>query len=111
VGLNGVSGLKLQISPAKKLLELYHGEEVVNSAPLVWETDSWVWLRLQSRQTSESEFVVEGKTWKHGAAEPKKWTITHKLQGELVAGRASVWGNPFSGTPIRFDDLAIAPVK
>src|SRR5881394_3431200 len=33
VGLNGVAGVKLQVSPAKKLVELYKGEEVVASAP------------------------------------------------------------------------------
>jgi hypothetical protein len=25
------------------------------------------------------------------------------------AGRAGIWGSPYSGTPIRFDDLVLAP--
>src|SRR5688572_18653775 len=32
VGLNGVGGYKLQISPAKKTVELYRGEELLTSA-------------------------------------------------------------------------------
>src|SRR5688572_11848899 len=37
VGLNGVGGYKLQVAPAKKLVELLKGEEVVASAPFTWE--------------------------------------------------------------------------
>src|SRR3954462_7579224 len=33
LGLNGVGGYKLQVSPGKKLLELYKGEELAASAP------------------------------------------------------------------------------
>src|SRR5258706_8874840 len=41
VGLNGVSGLKLQVSPGKKLVELYKGEEVVATAPYTWDSGTW----------------------------------------------------------------------
>jgi hypothetical protein len=111
VGLNGVGGVKLQVTPAKKLLELSRADEVLTSAPYTWESGVWTTLRLQVRKIGKKEFVVEGKAWKKGAAEPDGWTITHKVAGDLVAGRASVWGNPFSGTPIRFDDLEIGPAK
>jgi hypothetical protein len=32
--------------------------------------------------------------------------ISHTDKTEVPAGRASIWGAPYSGTPIRFDDLA-----
>src|ERR1051326_1780512 len=50
VGLNGVGGCRLQVSAAKRLVELYKGDEVVASAPYVWESDSWTMLRLQLRK-------------------------------------------------------------
>ncbi len=111
VGLNGVGGYKIQITPAKKVIELFKGEDVVASAPYTWESGTWTLLRLQVRKVKDGEFVVEGKAWKQGAEEPKAWIISQTEMGELTAGRASVWGNPFSGTPIRFDDLQVQRVS
>lgn len=126
VGLNGVGGFKLQVSPAKKLIELIKGEEVVATAPFTWESGSWTALRLQLRKVKDGEIIAEGKAWKHGEAEPKTWQVSKTertmvaaqpaenpssnvsaIRGELPAGRPSVWGMPFSGTAIRFDDLSV----
>ncbi len=107
VGLNGVGGFKLQLSPAKKLVELVKGEEVVASAPFTWESGSWTLLRLQCRKVKDGEFKLEGKAWKQGDAEPKEWQISRAETTESPAGRSSVWGMPFAGTPIRYDDLIV----
>ena len=107
VGLNGVGGFKLQLSPAKKLVELVKGEEVVASAPFTWESGSWTMLRLQCRKVKDGEFVVEGKAWKQGEAEPKQWQISRVEATASPAGRSSVWGMPFAGTPVKFDDLVV----
>ena len=107
VGLNGVGGFKLQLSPAKKLVELVKGEEVVASAPFTWESGSWTMLRLQCRKAKNGEFKLEGKAWKQGDAEPKEWQISRAETVESPAGRSSVWGMPFAGTPIKFDDLVV----
>lgn len=109
IGLNGVGGYKLQVSPAKKLVELYRGDELLKSAEFQWEPGSWTVLRLQTRKVKEGEFAVQGKAWKHGGAEPKEWAISHTDTAEVPAGRASIWGAPYSGTPIRFDDLKVTP--
>ena len=106
VGLNGVGGYRLQVSPGKKLLELYRGDEVVASAPYAWESGSWTLLRLQIRKTSES-WKIEGKAWKEGSAEPVTWAISHETTTEPIAGRASIWGSPYSTTPILYDDLRV----
>jgi hypothetical protein len=107
VGLNGVGGCRLQVSAAKKLIELLKGDEVVESVPYTWESDSWTMLRLQLRKVKEGEWMAQGKVWKQGAAEPKEWTISHPEKAEPAAGRASIWGTPLSGTPIQFDDLRV----
>ncbi|HXG47574.1 MAG TPA: hypothetical protein VNO52_08115 [Methylomirabilota bacterium] len=106
VGLNGVGGYRLQVSAQKKQLEIVKDGEVSASVSYAWESDAWTTLKLQIRAEGDG-FVVEGKAWKQGAPEPAGWLIKQKVAGELVPGRASVWGNPFAGTPIRFDDLAI----
>jgi hypothetical protein len=107
VGLNGVGGYKLQVAPAKNLVELVKGEEVVGSAPFAWESGSWTMLRLQCRKVKDGEFKVEGKAWKQGDAAPKDWQISRAETAESPAGRPSVWGMPFAGTPIKFDDLQV----
>jgi hypothetical protein len=107
VGLNGVGGFKLQVAPAKKFVELVKGEEVVASTPFTWQSDSWTMLRLQCRKVKDGEFKVEGKAWKQGDAEPKDWQVSRAETAESPAGRPSVWGMPFAGTPIKFDDLVV----
>ena len=109
VGLNGVSGYRLQVAPAKKALDLYKGEELKLSVPLAWESGKWTNLRLSIRSLNEGSFVIVGKAWQEGAAEPAAWGIRHTEAAAPIAGRASIWGNPFSGTAIRFDDLSITP--
>ena len=109
VGLNGVGGYKLQVSPAKKLLELYRSDVVLASVPFNWESGSWTLLRLQSRKTNNGQFSIQGKAWKHGSPEPSTWQISHTDKTETPPGRPSIWGAPFSGTPICFDDLKVLP--
>jgi hypothetical protein len=68
-------------------------------------------LKLQVRKVKDGEFAIEGKAWKQGTPEPEKWIVTHVENAEPSAGRASIWGNPFAGTPIDFDDLVVSAVK
>ena len=111
LGLNGNAGYKLQVSAAKKLIEIYKGDGVVAKKPFAWESDSWTMLKLQVRKVKDGEFVVEGKAWKQGAPEPEKWIVTYLEKSEPIAGRASLWGNPFAGTAIDFDDLRVTAIQ
>lgn len=111
VSINGVGGYRLQVAPAKREVELLKGDETVARAPFVWQNGSWTQVRIQIRKTGEGEHRIEGKAWVDGTMEPKEWTITWVEKEELVAGRAAVWGKPFSGTPIRFDDFKVLPVE
>src|SRR5207249_11544321 len=103
VGLNGVAGYKLQVSPAKKMLELYKDLELKASAPYGWRSGQWTTLRLQVRNAGERQWKIEGKAWAQGAAEPANWMIAFDEKEAPAPGRASVFGSPFSGTPIQFD--------
>ncbi len=111
LGLNGVSGFRLQVSPAKKLLELYKGETFKTSVPYTWETGKWTSLRLQVTKAKDGEWKVAGKAWVEGTAEPADWALTITETEAPAAGRASVWGSPFATTPIRFDDLKVTAVQ
>lgn len=107
LSLNGVAGYRLQVAPAKKAVELLKGDEVRASAPLTWESGTWTQLRVQVRKAASGGWVVEGKAWKDGTPEPATWMVTWNDTEEPVSGRAAVWGKPFSGTPIHFDDFEV----
>lgn len=107
VSLGGAGGYRLQVSAAKKMLEVFKGDEVRASVPFDWTSGTWTQLRMQIRAAGAG-CVVEGKAWPADSAEPKEWLIKHEAPEAANPGQAGVWGNPFSGTPIRFDDLAVA---
>jgi hypothetical protein len=110
VGLNGQGGYRLQVSPAKKALELYKGDEVLASVPYEWKSGEWTLLRLQTSKAADG-WKVEGKAWTQGETEPADWTVSHVEKAEPAAGRASIWGSPFSTLPIQYDDLLVTPAK
>jgi hypothetical protein len=108
VGSNDAGGYKLWLMPRQKLLAIRKGDETVATAPYAgWKDQSWTRLTLQVSKAGDGAWVVRGKVWADGAAEPKDWTVSFDEKAEPTPGRASVWGNPYSGQPIRFDDLIV----
>ena len=107
VGLNGPSGYRLKVSPAKDALEIYKGDDSVAAVPFAWKSGSWTMFKLQVRAVSGQLWKVEGKAWPQTEPEPADWTISLDEKTVPHPGRASLWGAPYSGTPIRFDDLLL----
>ena len=110
LGLNGVGGYKLQVSPAKKALELFRGDELQASVPFEEKLGSWMTLRLQLRKSTETEWKIEGKVWPENLPEPKQPRIVFAEKTKPIAGRASIWGSPYAETPIQFDDLKVIAI-
>lgn len=110
ISLHGVGGYRLQVSPGKKALEIYKGDEPKQSVPFDWQSGTWTHLRIELRK-KDGGCVIEGKAWAEGAPEPAAWSITLEEKEAPVPGRAGIWGSPYAGTPIRFDDLRLAPVE
>src|SRR5438445_2487052 len=108
VGLNGqgTSAYRLQVSPAKKALELFKGDVVKATVPFEWQSGAWARLRLQVRKVKDGQWKVEGKAWTD--KEPPAWLVSFDEREQPVAGKASIWGSPYATTPIRFDDLKLA---
>jgi hypothetical protein len=109
IGLYGVAGLKLQVTPAKKLLELFKDQALLGSAPFEWKSGEWTVVQLQASAAGEDKWKIEGKAWTKGAPEPATPMIAMEFKADApLSGRASVFGSPFSGMPIQFDDLRVA---
>ena len=107
VALNGVNGYRLQVAPAKRAIELLKGSAVVAKVPFRWGGGEWLRLALRVEQTGAAEWTVSGRVWANGKKAPAKPTITHKEAKEPRNGKPSIWGSPYSGTPIRYDDIVV----
>ena len=107
LALNGVSGFRLQVVPAKRSVELLKGKDIVAKTDFRWNGDSWLRLSLDVQQTGDAEWTISGRVWEDGKKAPAKPTITHKETKEPRNGKPSIWGSPYSGTPIRYDDIVV----
>ena len=110
VGLNGVGGYKLRVSPGKKQLEIYRADEVKTAVPYEWQAGKWTYLKLAMVKSGEKEWKVEGKSWLEGEKEPEKTSISFTDMETPPSGRALVSGSPYAGTPIKFDDLNVSAI-
>jgi hypothetical protein len=105
VSLNGVGGYRLRVAPAKGAVEIIRADTTEKSVPFTWQSGEWTALKLRLVKTAEG-FRLEGKVWQ-GDTEPTDWTLSHDIASAPPAGKAGLWGMPFSGTAIRFDDLVV----
>ena len=111
VGLGGLGGYKLRAAPAKKLLELYRGDELKTSVPLAWTHSKWTFLKLQVQPVEPGKWTISGKVWQEGGEEPKEPTITFSDTQAPPRERASAGAMPYSGDPVLFDDLRVTRIK
>ena len=108
VGSNDAGGYKLWLMPRRKLVAIRKADVTVATAPYdAWTPATWTHVRLAVTKAGDAAWRVQGKAWPAGAAEPATWTVSFDEPAEPPAGRASVWANPYSGQPVRFDDLRV----
>ena len=105
VGAGDAGGWKLWLVPGQHALELRQADETKATTHFDWPAGKWTWLRLRVRPDKSGGWVIEGKAWPQDGKEPPAWQITATDKEPPPAGRASLWGVPFSEQPIRFDDL------
>ena len=111
VGLNGLSGYRLQVNPNKQQLELLRNEVIVHTEKFEWLPAQWTHLQLQVRALPGLQWAVEGKAWNEKEAEPKKWTLQWRDTAAPSNDQPSVWGTPHAGKPIALDDVGLWVVE
>lgn len=107
VSIQGVGGYRLQVSPGKNAIELFKGDDSQATVPFEWQSGVWTSLRIQSRPAGGGKWLIEGKAWPSTQLEPARWSISLESSAEPPSGRPGLWGSPFSGKPIRFDELVV----
>lgn len=107
IGVGGVGGYLLWVMPAVDELQIKSGDDVVARIPFAWKSGAWTMLRLNIAPDGV-KFIVQGKAWPAGQAEPEKWMIATPAE-KLPVGRATLWGTPYSEKPVGFDDVVIGP--
>ena len=118
IGLHGISGYRLRLVPSGGKIELLKNEEVVASEKFKWDADKWTNLKLEIEKSGE-KWSIKGWVWPEGEGDagkqPEEPTISHEDEEAPGQGKGSLWGSPYSGKPIDFDDIKIeadpAPAK
>jgi hypothetical protein len=116
VGAGDSGGWKLWVLPGQNAVVLRKKEDEVARATFAWASGTRTHLRLRVAPAADGKWAVDGKAWLAGGKEPAAWTVSTTWAATTAepappAGRASVWGQPYAGTPIRFDDLSVSPAK
>ena len=110
VALHGMNGPRLRMVPARKQLELVYSrdtEETVATADMTeWVSGKWCWMEL-SIAAAEGGSLLEGRLWMEGSTRPEKPQIRYQATTPPGQGKPSIWGAPYSGLPVRFDDIII----
>lgn len=106
-GLGGVSGYRLRLNAAARNLQLLRGEKTLVTVPFVWQPGAWTNLRLRAEPKGDAGAVVSAKAWSADSEEPVDWTVVHKDSEPYAGGKCTLWGLPYAGTEILFDDLKV----
>ena len=108
LGAHGVSGYKIRVVPAQKRVELVFQDEVIANAPFTWKSGEWCSLRLELSKDGDTP-KLQAWAWMNNNGDtkaPKDPILTHTGEaGTRSQGKPSVWGTPYSGKDILFDDL------
>ena len=107
IGLYGLGGYALNASASRKALELNRGRKTISQAAFEWTPASWTNLKLEVSTQSDTSWRIRGKAWSEQIKEPAGWQIDHESAEAPTQGKASIWGQPYSGQPIQYDDITI----
>ncbi len=103
--IGGVRGLRLRLNPAARNLALSLDEVFLTEIPFTWRGNQWWSVRFQVIPAGEVQAKV--KLWPSAEQEPVSWAFTKFFKVEYNGGKCALWGFPYAGTSILFDDISI----
>jgi hypothetical protein len=109
IGSHGLSGFRLNVRAGDKgsVLQLFTNEtRLIANGLCQWQSDMWTSIRLNVKKLADGQVQVKAKVWKRGNKEPE-WQLTYTGKMKLDEGQCSLWGIPYSGRDMFFDNLVI----
>ena len=111
IGAADFSGYRLLLLPRQKRLVLRKAEVELASVPYDgWASETWTAFRLTVEPAGDA-WRITGHAWPATGDEGKAVKVVFDEKEKPAPGRGSVWGMPFSGKPIRYDDLEVRVLK
>ena len=103
--VGGVRGLRLRLNPAARNLTFSLDETVLKEIPLDWKGKQW-W-RVRFRVIPGTGTHVMCKLWPSSEVETVDWVLDEVFQVEYKGGKCALWGFPYAGTAILFDEITV----
>lgn len=107
VGVNGLGGFRLMLSANRRQLELWRGDEVMKTTPYRWRSGSESRLELEAVPRGDGDWRVRGRVWDRAQGRDTAILLTLERVAAPPRGKSSIWGHPFAGNPIAYDDILI----
>lgn len=111
VGLGGASGYRFMLFPQRGVVELLLDEQPLAKSEYKWAGGSWTLMKLEVSEAEGGAWLVRGKVWNKETPEPADWNIQWKATEEPPVGQASLWGLPYSGKTLWYDDVEYSEKK
>lgn len=106
-GLGGVRSYRFRLNAATKQIILSRQDVEIGREVYQLESGSWCRVRFQALPGDGENTRIRLKLWKRGEEEPEKWLFDEVDPSAFAGGKCALWGYPYAGTPIHFDDLKI----
>lgn len=106
-GLGGVRSYRFRLNAATRQILLFRQDVEIGKVAYQWESGAWSRVRFQALPGDGEKTRIRLKLWKRGEEEPKEWLFDEIDPSAFAGGKCALWGYPYAGTPIHFDDLKI----
>ena len=106
-GLGGVRSYRFRLNAATGEILLFRQDVEIGKVAYQWESGAWCRVRFQAIPGDGENTRIRLKLWKGDADEPDEWLLDQVDPNGFAGGKCALWGDPYAGTPIHFDDLKI----
>ncbi|MDG1326355.1 MAG: hypothetical protein P8P49_11360 [Opitutales bacterium] len=106
-GIGGMRGYRFRWNASARKILLFRDEVLLVEKIISWESSTWWQIRFQVLPHLEGKNLIRLKLWQKGNQEPQDWFIEHEDQFSFKGGKCVLWGFPYAGNAIHFDDLNI----
>lgn len=106
-GIGGMRGYRFRWNASARKILLFRDEILLVEKIISWESNTWWKIRFQVIPQIQGQNLIRLKVWQKGNEEPKDWFIEHEDQFSFKGGKCVLWGFPYAGNAIHFDDLNI----